>query len=274
LTSMCVSLVTGSRWIKRVNDMVTSSEIFFTIEIRRLGNQSLGRCWLRPTVSRLDLLCASGLGPADILIVMMNAGSDTTAIAMTNFLYIMMKHPHILAKLRAEIDGALKEEEPNMKVAPYAKVRNLPYLKACIDESLRLWPPTGAGLPRETPEGGTAILGQYIPGGVTVSVPTFTAHRDPNVGGRPDEFFPDRWLTEDAPVLISRYFMSFSFGGRACIGRNISYLEQMIFFATILRRYEFAFKQPDWELKRVEGLNTWPQQFPLKIWRREIPLIN
>jgi Cytochrome P450 len=178
LTSMCVSLVTGSRWIKRVNDMVTSLEIFFTIEIRRLGNQSLGRCWLRPTVSRLDLLCASGLGPADILIVMMNAGSDTTAIAMTNFLYIMMKHPHILAKLRVEIDGALKDEEPNMKVAPYAKVRNLPYLKACI-------------------------------------------------------------------------------------GRNISYLEQMIFFATILRRYEFAFKQPDWELKRVEGLNTWPQQFPL-----------
>jgi cytochrome P450 len=37
----------------------------------------------------------------------MNAGSDTTAIAMTNFLYIMMKHPDKLANLRAEIDEAL-----------------------------------------------------------------------------------------------------------------------------------------------------------------------
>jgi cytochrome P450 len=97
---------------------------------------------------------------------MMNAGSDTTAIAMTNFLYIIMKHPHIMAKLRSEIDEALKDEDPNIDVVPYAKVRNIPYLRACIDESLRLWPPTGVGLPRETPKGGTTILGQHIPGGL------------------------------------------------------------------------------------------------------------
>jgi hypothetical protein len=73
---------------------------------------------------------------------------------------------------------------------------------------------------------------------------------------------------------MSRYFIPFSFSDRGCIGRNISYLEQTIFFATILRRYEFAFKRPDWEIKKVEGLNIWPQEFPLKIWRRERPLIH
>jgi hypothetical protein len=176
---MCVSLVIGSRWIKRINDTMTSLGIFFTIEIRSLETQSLESYLLRPTVSRLDLLRAYGLGPVDTLIVMMNAGSDATGIAMTNFLYIMMKYPHILVKLRAEIDDTLKDEDPKMKAAPYAKVRNLPYLKACNDESLRLLPPTGAGLPRETPEGGATILGQYILGGVTVTVPIFSAHRVP-----------------------------------------------------------------------------------------------
>lgn len=205
---------------------------------------------------------------------MMNAGSDTTAIAMTNFLYIIMKHPHIMAKLRSEIDEALKDEDPNIDVVPYAKVRNIPYLRACIDESLRLWPPTGVGLPRETPKGGTTILGQHIPGGVTVSVPIFTTHRDPKAWHHPDEFLPERWLADDAPILMSRYFMPFSFGGRACIGRNISYLEQTIFLATILRRYEFAFKDPAWQIKRVEGMNTWPQAFPVKIWRRKIPVTS
>ena len=249
-----------------------SLEIYSMIETRSRETWSLDGYSRRLIVSSLNFPCLRDVALLTRS-VMMNAGSDTTAIAMTNFLYIMMKHPDILARLRAEIDGALKDEDPSQSVVPYGKVRNLPYLRACINESLRLWPPTGAGLPRETPEEGTTILGEYVSGGVTVSVPIFTAHRDPNVWERCDDFFPERWLGPDAPLLLSKYFIPFSFGGRGCIGRNISYMEQTIFFASILRRYEFAFKRPGWEIKRVEGLNTWPQEFPLKIWRREIPCV-
>jgi cytochrome P450 len=172
--------------------------------------------------------------------------------------------------LPAEIDEAFTVGTSGTVIAPYDRMKTLPYLKACIDESLRLWPPTGAGLPRETPAGEATILSEHIPGGVIMSVPIFETHRDPTVWHHCEEFISERWLAEDAPVLMSRYFIPFSYGGRACIGRNISYLEQTMFLGTILHRYEFAFKDPAWEIERVEGLNTWPQAFPLKIWRREI----
>lgn len=80
--------------------------------------------------------------------IMMNAGSDTTAIAMANVLYMLCKHPECLVKLREEIDCALDAEDT---VAPYDKVKHLPYPRACLDESLRMFPPTALGLPRVTP---------------------------------------------------------------------------------------------------------------------------
>lgn len=60
--------------------------------------------------------------------VMMNAGSTTTAIALANVLYQLLRNPQCLQRLRDEIDAALDEEDI---VAPYDKVKYLPYLRAC-----------------------------------------------------------------------------------------------------------------------------------------------
>jgi benzoate 4-monooxygenase len=106
-----------------------------------------------------------------------DAGSDTTAIALTNVLYYLIKHPAVLSKLRKEVDGVLAGEE----VAPFVNVKSLPYLRACLDESLRLSPPVPQGLERKTPSERIQILGEQIVGGVTVSVPAYVAHRDPSL---------------------------------------------------------------------------------------------
>jgi cytochrome P450 len=72
--------------------------------------------------------------------ILMNTGSATTAIAMTNVLYQRVKNPKTVEKLIEEIDDALNEEEnqPKDGVIPCDKVRYLPYLRAGLDESLRL----------------------------------------------------------------------------------------------------------------------------------------
>lgn len=54
--------------------------------------------------------------------IMLNAGSDTTGIALTNVQYWLLKNPTCLAKLRAEIDSVLDEDEA---VAPYDKIMRL-----------------------------------------------------------------------------------------------------------------------------------------------------
>ncbi|KAL3421590.1 cytochrome P450 oxidoreductase [Phlyctema vagabunda] len=196
--------------------------------------------------------------------IMMNAGSDTTAIAMNNVLYQLLKHPDCLEKLRSEVASALDE---NDIVAPYDKIRHLPYLRACLDESLRLLPPTSFGLPRRTPSEGAPILGDYIPGETSVSISAYVVHRDESVFPDAESFKPERWLGEGAKDL-QRAFVSFSTGARGCIGRNISYLEQGVLLASVVHRYDFALPSPDWEPARWETFNLSPGPMPLKVWRR------
>ncbi|KAH6667786.1 cytochrome P450 [Halenospora varia] len=174
--------------------------------------------------------------------IMMNAGSDTTAIAMNNAMCLLLANPACLTKLRAELDAVI---DPSDVTIPYDKVRHLPYLHACLDEALRLYPPTTFGLPRRTPFEGAPILGDFIPGDTSVSISAYVAHRDPKVFPEPDEYRPERWLGDDAKELQAA-FIAFSTGARGCIGRNISYLEQTVLLASVVHRFEFALPHEGW----------------------------
>lgn len=196
--------------------------------------------------------------------IMMNAGSDTTAIAMNNVMYLLLKNPACMAKLRAELDAVI---EPSEAVIPYDKLRHLPYLRACLDEALRMFPPSTFGLPRRTPPEGAPILGDFIPGETSVSISAYVAHRDPKVFPDPEQFKPERWLGEDAKELQAA-FISFSTGARGCIGRNISYLEQTVLLASVVHRFEWSLPSESWVPERFEAFNLLPGSMPLKVWRR------
>ncbi|PYH95395.1 cytochrome P450 [Aspergillus ellipticus CBS 707.79] len=198
--------------------------------------------------------------------IMMNAGSVTTAIAIANVMYQLLRNPQCLAQLRAEVDGVLEADEV---IAPYDKVKHLPYLRACLDESLRIFPPTAHGLPRETPAEGMEILGQWVPGHTTVSMSAYVAHRDERAFPQADQYLPERWLGEEGKAL-QPYFVAFSAGARSCIGRNISYLEQTKILATLVHRYDFALPSPQWELQRLETMNLILGDMPVKVWRRAV----
>lgn len=198
--------------------------------------------------------------------VIINAGADTTAIALSHIFDLLIRHPDHLQTLREEVDKALDEDEI---VAPYDKVKNLPFLRACINEGLRLIPPTSAGLPRRTPAEGAQILDQWIPGDTSVSMTIYAAHRDPTVFPNPEEFQPERWLDAEERKKMEPYFIPFSTGARGCIGRNISLLEQAIVIATLVHRYDFAFPRPSWKLQRHEAFNILVGEMPMKIWKRQ-----
>ncbi|OOF99276.1 hypothetical protein ASPCADRAFT_42848 [Aspergillus carbonarius ITEM 5010] len=196
-----------------------------------------------------------------------NAGADTTAIALTQVLDFLIRHPPQLQRLREEVDSVLDKDDI---VAPYDKVKNLPYLRACLDEALRILPPTSAALPRRTPPEGAQILGQWIPGDTSVSMPIYAAHRDPEIFPAPEEYRPGRWLDPEARKRMEPYFIPFSTGARGCLGRNISYLEQTVVLASVVHRYDFALPSPEWNIYRHEAFNLILGEMPMKIWRREI----
>ncbi|KAK5198454.1 hypothetical protein LTR96_007933 [Exophiala xenobiotica] len=192
--------------------------------------------------------------------LLLTAGNDTTASCLTNTLYLLMKNPHVMDKVRKEVDEALPE---SCKVAEWDAVKDLKYLRACIDESLRDRPPVGIGLPRVTPATGAIIAGHQIAGGVTVSVPTYTVHHDPQLFPNPHDYRPERWLEDPEEIRrLQEFCAPFSLGGRACIGRNLAYCELLIALATLLHRYNFELVDPDFELQAFERVNTNPGPLP------------
>lgn len=91
------------------------------------------------------------------------AGSETTATLLCGLTNHLLRNPDIFERLKAEIRGAIKSEEDLV----IANLINLPWMNACIEEGLRIFPPVPIGLLRTVPEGGSDIDGHMVPGGVS-----------------------------------------------------------------------------------------------------------
>lgn len=207
--------------------------------------------------------------------MMMNAGSDTTAAALSNTLYHLLANPHCLQKLRHEIDEHIpfaSDEDAGDGVSAYASVSELPYLRACIDETLRLRPPIAFQLPRlvHAPEGAT-ISDHHIQQGTVVAVSPYTIHRNKDLYPDPDTFNPDRWIDKSDPEQLRRlraYTIPFSQGSRACIGRHIAIVELQIMISTLVRRYDMSLSRPGQVLEIFDRFNANPGPLPIRVKRR------
>ncbi len=149
------------------------------------------------------------------------AGADTTAIAINSVLYHLMRNPAAYENLTAEIDAAVAGGTLSMPVA-YAEAIKLPFLKACINEGMRLHPSVGLPMSRIVPAGGATISGFDFPGGYQVGVNSAVVQYDKDVfGPDADDFNPSRWIEGDA-VRMDRTMIQFGAGPRTCIGKNVS----------------------------------------------------
>lgn len=109
-------------------------------------------------------------GDARLIIV---AGSDTTAIAMTHLFFYLASKPEQVEKLRAELKTLVNPDKP----FSVRDVQNGDYLNGLINETLRMHPPVPSGTFRTTPPEGITIDGVFIPGNINVSVPHYVIGR-------------------------------------------------------------------------------------------------
>lgn len=135
-----------------------------------------------------------------------------------------MRHPAAYAKLTAEIDTAMADGTISTPIT-YRDAIKLPYLKACVAESMRLHPGVGLTLPRLVPAGGATVAGFYIPEGYRVGINGAVVQYDRDVfGPDADEYNPDRWINGDA-ALMDKAMIPFGSGSRTCIGKNVSNIQ-------------------------------------------------
>ncbi|TFK32337.1 cytochrome P450 monooxygenase [Crucibulum laeve] len=196
------------------------------------------------------------------------AGSDTTSNSTCAILYHLARNRHVQEKLHQELDEQLGTEDET--VANGQQVKRLPYLDACINEALRIHSTSALGLPRVVPEGGLTVLGQFFPEDTVLSVPSYSIHRDTTVWGEDvDNYRPERWFEQDQ-AAIQKTFNPFSVGPRACVGRNLAFLEVQIIVASIMRRYDIILENPDQPLETREGFLRKPLGCKVGIKRRDI----
>ncbi|KAI1763998.1 cytochrome P450 [Hypoxylon sp. FL1150] len=173
----------------------------------------------------------------DEAMVIVIAGSETTAWTLTAIIYQLLADRRLYAKLRGEL-GTVMPDRYELPVA--SKLDGLPLLNALIQETIRFHPGATRRQDRTCPDADLvykARNGQtyVIPAGSAVGMAAPILNRNPDIYERPDDFIPERYL--ENPKLL-KYQMSFSRGTRQCIGINLAYQELQTFTAGLVRRYD------------------------------------
>lgn len=196
------------------------------------------------------------------------AGSDTTGNTISHIIDMLTLHPEKLKKLTDELDAAFPSPLPEDFVAMFNHCKDLPYLSGVIHETLRLRTTVSLGLPRAVAEGGATVCGEFFKEGTVLSTPTYTVHRDPRVWGKDAlEFKPERWMEDDTGYL-EKNFLGFSYGPRACIGRNVAFMELKKTVATLFRRFSYRPVYPEKDSYIREGFHFKVQQLPVFVKQR------
>ncbi|KAI6081597.1 cytochrome P450 [Hypoxylon rubiginosum] len=121
----------------------------------------------------------------------------------------------------------------------------LPYLNACLEESLRTFPSNNLGHPRISP--GAQVDGAFIPKGVYCQTSMFAMWRDPRFFHEPLKFRPQRWLPSSHPLYESKFskdslksFYPMGQGPRACIGKEVAWRITRLFIAKVLWTFDLV----------------------------------
>ncbi|KAI0169619.1 cytochrome P450 [Hypoxylon sp. FL1284] len=167
------------------------------------------------------------------------AGTHTTSHTMSMGTYFLLREPEKLERLRKELATVPRNANGLLE---YRDVRDLPYLKAVIKESLRLSSPVPGVLPRVVPQGGITWAGHYLPEGTSVSTAIRAVHDNPDLFPNPEQFIPERWLENDD---LDHWLVVFGKGSRSCIGLNVAWMESYLTFANFFTQFNMSLYATD-----------------------------
>ncbi|OBZ76922.1 hypothetical protein A0H81_03460 [Grifola frondosa] len=200
------------------------------------------------------------------------AGRDTTASTLTFTIYLLCMYPDVLKRLREEI---LLHVGPTRRPT-YDDIRGMKYLRAVLNETLRLYPPVHSikesMLPNPDPHGKPI----YIPAKTGISYSVMNMHRNPKYWGPDSEKYdPDRFIDERVNKYSYPTRSSFS---RSMLGhayasdnRRFAYNEMSFFIIRLLQNFstmslDLPAQPPDSlppaEWKNAKGRKALEQIFP------------
>ncbi|XP_030449482.1 cytochrome P450 71B36-like [Syzygium oleosum] len=198
-----------------------------------------------------------------ILMDILIAGVDTVALVMDWTMAELARNPRAMQKAREEI----RSYAGNKKWVVEDDLHGLKYLKLVLKEAMRLHPPGGLLVPRET-MGHFKLFGYEIDPKTRVEVNVWGIGRDPELWEDPEEFVPERF--EDSPIdYKGNHFelLPFGAGRRGCPGMSMGMAVVELALANVLHSF-------DWELPKgmTEGDVSMEEGAGLNVFQK-VPLI-
>ncbi|KAL1539843.1 jasmonoyl-L-amino acid 12-hydroxylase [Salvia divinorum] len=184
----------------------------------------------------------------DTMISLIMAGRDTTSAAMTWLFYLLSCHPHVGNEMARELTAIQCGDD----ASGFERLKELRWLKACICESMRLFPPVAwdskhAMSNDELPDGTKVRAGDrvtYFPYGMGRMKSLWGEDRF--------EFKPERWVSEverGRVKALKNYgpykFSVFQAGPRACPGKEMAFVQMKYVVASIMERFAIRPVIPD-----------------------------
>ncbi|WVZ57450.1 hypothetical protein U9M48_007833 [Paspalum notatum var. saurae] len=185
----------------------------------------------------------------DIIMNIVIAGKDTTAGALSWFLYMACKHPEIQEKICEEAREATGANE-TATVDEFTQsltdeaLNKMHFLHAALTETLRLYP--------SVPLDNKQCFGEdVLPDGSSVSkgdivfyVPYAMGRMEYLWGKDAEVFRPGRWLDQNGVFQPESpfKFSAFQAGPRICLGKEFAYRQMKIFAAILLRFFVFRLR--------------------------------
>ncbi|KAF2874416.1 cytochrome P450 [Massariosphaeria phaeospora] len=175
-----------------------------------------------------------------VALQVMFAGWGPMADLFYGVLVLLLENPETYQLLTKEIRETFSNYE---EIVPGKTLMSLPYLHACIEETLRMLPSNNTGLPRISP--GVVVDGLYIPKGTHVQSCIWALARHPDYFHQPLRFQPQRWLPASHPLYDPAFandhlksLHPFSLGPRVCMGRETAWTQAKLFLAKVLWEFD------------------------------------
>nr|GMC47489.1 cytochrome P450 83B1-like [Ipomoea batatas] len=197
--------------------------------------------------------------------VLMNvfvAGMDTSAIVIVWAMTALMKDPRVMNIVQQEIRGFIgKKGKVNED-----DIKQLPYFRAVVKETLRVYPPVPLLVNRETLS--KCTIDEYeIKPKVIVFVNAWAIARDPKYWENPYEFYPERFLERSVDYKGHDFeFIPFGAGRRICPGMIAGVASAELALANLL--YAFDWELPSW--MKEEDIDT--ESLPGLAMHKKTPL--
>ncbi|XP_058083577.1 probable (S)-N-methylcoclaurine 3'-hydroxylase isozyme 2 [Magnolia sinica] len=213
--------------VKRMNDSWAG-----IVKERRASNDQSKNDFLQVLIdagftdAQIDAMLLETFGP----------GSDTSTSTIEWAMAELLRNPTKLRKVREELDKVIG---PNRAVKE-SDLPHLPYLHACVKETLRLHPPVTFLLPHRAIET-CEVMNYTVPKDCQLMVNTYAIGRDPKTWPNPLSFTPERFLESDVDYQGNDFhYIPFGAGRRICPGLSLATRVVRLILGSLIHTFEWS----------------------------------